>query len=211
MKVITSYNLIAIDRFMDRYGLSFINNFANGISKTCMSIYRRLCGEKALQDWRKESPCKHYWTYIDQKKKLTCGLGLIPLAGSVFIYFKNQREKVATAEARHKFDEALAKKLPTEEALNTLDTSARKNIWRDQTFIDRMLSEDANHIDQVPVEQQYEFGYLAKESDLVAFQEADDWLNANYPLSVSEGAMQHEREVEKNTSTDKDGFFTIPL
>jgi hypothetical protein len=96
MKVITSSNLIAADRFMDRYGLSFFNNFVNSISKACMALYRQCFGEEALKKSRMASSLEKYWTYIDKKDKTTCGLGLIPIpgVGSICIYLKNKREKL---------------------------------------------------------------------------------------------------------------------
>jgi hypothetical protein len=84
-----SIGLERIDRFMDRCGLSCINNLVNCVTKACMGIYQFFYGDE-IGEKGKEIVLKRYWTYVDNKDALTCALGLIPVLGSVLIWAKGQ-------------------------------------------------------------------------------------------------------------------------
>jgi hypothetical protein len=55
-------------------------------------------------------------------------------------------------------------------------------------------------MDQVPVEQQLELGYLRKDPDPEAVREAESWLDQEYPLSPFEGTMKIDDELDHHTS-----------
>jgi hypothetical protein len=90
MQRIAGYDLSTylknIDHFMDRSGLSCINNLVNCVVKACIGIYHFRYGNDAL----KNTYLNHYWHYIDNKDKLTCAFGLVPILGSVFIWLKEE-------------------------------------------------------------------------------------------------------------------------
>lgn len=87
MKIHLSH-LIAADRFMDRCGLSLVNNLVNSILK----IYLRCTGQECL----KGKGLKHEWSmYVQQKDVASCAAGLIPGLGTIVIVarerFKEKR------------------------------------------------------------------------------------------------------------------------
>jgi len=75
---ITISHLIAADRFLDRCGLSFINNAVNGILKIYLRYKEKQCleGSSLKQDWS---------LYVKQKDGASCAFGMIPVIGSIFI------------------------------------------------------------------------------------------------------------------------------
>src|ERR1700733_15199860 len=81
---ITLNHLIKADRFMDRCGLSILNNLVNVVLK----IYLRCVGEDSLKS---SSTLKYEWSvYVQQKDTASCVAGLIPIIGSIFIVAKER-------------------------------------------------------------------------------------------------------------------------
>jgi len=87
-----SIRLEQIDCFMDRCGLSCINNLVNCVTKVCMKIYQFFYADET-RDKGEEIILQHYWTYIDKKPVTTCALGLVPVLGSVLIWANNRFTK----------------------------------------------------------------------------------------------------------------------
>jgi len=97
---ITLSHLIAVDRFMDRCGLSFINNLVNGGLK----IYL-WCMEKESFDG---SDLAHHWSaYVNQKEAVSCAFGMIPVIGSIFIEAIERFNEYQGEKAYDKLDEEL--------------------------------------------------------------------------------------------------------
>lgn len=81
-----SQYLESIDRFMDRWGLSPINNLVNCVTKICMRIYRcYYADEGKFKAEREKAFLGHYFNYIDKKDGEMCVVGLVPLLGSILI------------------------------------------------------------------------------------------------------------------------------
>ena len=87
-----SDGLKSIDQFMDRSGLSCINNLVNCVTKICRGVYCFFYGDLIRERHEKgeEAFLERYWSYIDSKDALTCGLGLVPVLGSVLIWAKGK-------------------------------------------------------------------------------------------------------------------------
>jgi len=111
-----SIGLEQIDGFMDRYGLSCINNLVNCVTKVCMGIYQFFYGDE-IRDKGEEIMLQHYWTYIDNKSALTCALGLVPVLGSVLIW----------VEGKFKNEKSLKNDIKPSEGLTLLKTSTQED------------------------------------------------------------------------------------
>jgi hypothetical protein len=175
---ITSNQLIAIDRFMDRsFVFSVINNVVNLVIKAILNWQA-----KNASPQEKNKPLTNYWTYIAQKDTSTCGLGLIPFLGSVFILGKNALE---TVHANSDFLK-IKKELGIEEddldtfqesdimnALQKLDPHRQAHIWKSEKFVHLIQNgmETPPEFLQIPVEQLYKMGQLSS-VELVTDEEA---------------------------------------
>lgn len=83
-----SGKLESIDRFMDRYGFG-INNIVNCVTKIFIKTHHYFFGDSS-SGTNKNTFLNRYWTYIDKKDGLTCGLRIFPIIGIGLVWLKDK-------------------------------------------------------------------------------------------------------------------------
>jgi hypothetical protein len=152
MKVTLS-QLIAADRFMDRCGLSFINNLVNSLLK----IYLRCTGKESLTG----STLKRDWSiYVKQKDAASCAAGFIPLLGSILIVAKERFNE-------NRADAVMCQLLNNSESIFDLDDSQKEKLSYSSIYSASLANNNLHN--KIRFDQRFKLGGLQREEEALEY------------------------------------------